>query len=136
VAQRSRRKPVPRNRTIQYQKVAEHFFVAAKHALQLEYWTAAGVLIVHSAIAYADALCVKQSGQKSSGENHEDAVALLEEVVAGGEEKERAINQLRRIIEEKTKMSYLGDLYTARQAEELWKRLERFRDWADRVLNR
>lgn len=120
MAQRSRRKPVPRNRTTQYQKVAEHFFVAAKDALQLEYWTAAGVLIVHSAIAYADALCVKQSGQKSSGENHEDAVALLEEVVAGGEEKERAVNQLRRIIEEKTKVSYLGDLYTARQAEELW----------------
>ena len=136
MAQRSRRKPVPRNRAIHYQKVAEHFFVAAKDALRLEYWTAAGVLIVHSAIAFVDALCVKQSGQKSSGENHEDAVALLEEVVAGGEEKERAVNQLRRIIEEKSKVSYLGDLYTASQAEELWKRLERFRDWADGVLNR
>ncbi|MCX6141913.1 MAG: HEPN domain-containing protein [Ignavibacteriales bacterium] len=136
MAQRSRRKAVPRNRALQYQKVAEHFYLAARDALRLEYWTAAGVLIVHSAIAYADALCVKQAGQKSSGENHEDAVALLEEVVAGGEEKDRAVNQLRRIIEEKTKVSYLGDLYTARQAQELWKRLERFHDWAVGVLNR
>jgi hypothetical protein len=136
VAPRSRRKPVSRNHFIQYQKVAEHFFVAAKDALELEYWTAAGVLIVHSAIAFVDALCVKQSGQRSSGENHEDAIALLEEVVAGGDEKERAVNQIRRIVEEKTKVSYLGDLYTSKQAEELWKRLERFRDWAVGVLER
>jgi hypothetical protein len=104
--------------------------------LELEYWTAAGLLIVHSAIAYTDALCIQQSGQKSSGDNHEDAVALLDEVVAGGEEKTKAINQLRRIIEEKTKVSYLGDLYSSAQAEELWKRLKRYRDWAVAILNR
>ena len=136
MAKRSRRTSVPRIRSRQYQSVAEHFFVAAKDSLELEYWTAAGLLIVHSAIAYTDALCIQQSGQKSSGDNHEDAVALLDEVVAGGEEKTKAINQLRRIIEEKTKVSYLGDLYSSAQAEELWKRLKRYRDWAVAILNR
>jgi len=136
VARRGRRSSVPRNRYKQYQTVAEHFFAAANQALELEHWTAAGLLIVHSAIAYADALCIQQSGQKSSGENHEDAVALLDEVVAGGDEKTKAVNQLRRMIEEKTKVSYLGDLYSSAQAEELWKRLKRFRTWAETVLNR
>ncbi len=114
MSKRGRRTSVSRNRYREYQTVAEHFFAAANDALELEYWTAAGLLIVHSAIAYTDALCIQQSGQKSSGENHEDAIALLDEVVAGGDEKAKAINQLRRIIEEKTRVSYLGDLYSPR----------------------
>lgn len=104
--------------------------------MELGYWTAAGVLIVHSAIAYADALTIRLSGQKSAGEDHEDAVALIAEVVAGGEEKTKAVNQLRRIIEEKTRVSYLGDLYEPKETRELWKRLERFREWAKGILNR
>lgn len=136
MANRSRRKSVQRNQYRQYQKVAEHFFVAASDSIDMGYWTAAGVLIVHSAIAYVDALCIQQSGQRSAGENHVDAIALLDEVISDGEEKASAMNQLRRIIEEKTKVSYLGDLYSAKQAEDLWKRLKRFRQWAERILNR
>jgi hypothetical protein len=104
--------------------------------MELEYWTAAGVLIVHAAIAYADALSIKLSGQKSAGEDHEDAVTLIDEVVEGGEEKTRAVNQLRRIIEEKTRVSYIGDLYGPSETRELWKRLERFREWARSILGR
>ncbi len=104
--------------------------------MELEYWTAAGVLIVHSAIAFADALCIKLSGVRSASENHEDTVTLVESVVADREGKANAINQLRRIIEEKTKVSYLGELYSASQSKEMWKRLERFRKWALVVLQR
>jgi hypothetical protein len=116
--------------------VADHFFDAAQTAMALEYWTAAGVLIVHSAIAYADARSIRLSGQKSAGENHEDAIALLETIVADSEEKIKALNQLRRIIMEKTAVSYMGEMFSASQTKELWKRLERFRFWAERVLSR
>ena len=93
MSKRGRRTSVSRNRYREYQTVAEHFFAAANDALELEYWTAAGLLIVHSAIAYTDALCVQQSGQKSSGENHEDAIALLdEESPAGTRKRRRSIN--------------------------------------------
>src|SRR3972149_1823162 len=128
MAERRGRKSVPRHRYKEYQNVAEHFYDAAKDSMELEYWTAAGVLIVHSAIAYADALSIKLSGQKSAGEDHEDAVALIADVVADGEEKTTAINQLRRILEEKTRVSYLGDLYGPTDTREMWKRLERFRE--------
>jgi len=136
MAERRGRKSVPRHRYNEYQNVAENFYDAAKDSMELEYWTAAGVIIVHSAIAYADALSIKLSGTKSVGENHEDAVTLVESIVAESEGKAQAINQLRRIIEEKTKVSYLGELYSASQAKEMWKRLERFRKWAKQILQR
>lgn len=136
MTRRRSRKAVDRTRYREYHEVAEHFFEAARSSMDLEYWTAAGVLIVHAAIAYADALAIRLSGQKSAGEDHEDAVALIVDVVAGGEEKTRAINQLRRIVEEKTRVSYLGDLYSPAETRELWKRLERFRQWARGILNR
>lgn len=136
MAKRRGRKNVNRAQFIKYQKTAEHFYDAAKNSIELEDWTAACVLIVHSAIAYTDALCIKLSGQKSIGENHEDAITLVDDISAGGEEKVKAINQLKRIIEEKTKVSYLGELYTFSQTKEMWKRLERFREWAISILNR
>lgn len=136
MAKRGRRTAVHRSKYRQYQRVADHFFVAAKDSMDLEYWTAAGVLIVHSGIAYADALCIQKAGEKSSGENHEDALTLLDEVIAGELEKTNAISQLRRIVEEKTKVSYLGNLYSAKQCEGLWRRLSGFRKWAEGILNR
>lgn len=136
MAERRGRKSVPRHRYKEYQNVAEHFYDAAKDSMELEYWTAAGVLIVHSAIAFTDALCIKLAGVKSFGENHEDAVTLVESIVAESEGKSQAINQLRRIIQEKTKVSYLGELYSSSQAKEMWKRLERFRKWAKQILQR
>lgn len=136
MAKRRGRKAVERSRYREYMSVAEHFYSAAKDSMELEYWTAAGLLIVHSAIAFADALCIKLSGQKSVGENHEETISLLETVAAGDEEKSKALGQLRRLIEEKTKVSYLGELYSPAAAKEMWKRLEGFREWAVRILTR
>ena len=136
MVERRGRKSVPRHNFKKYFDVAEHFYKAAKDSLELDYWTASGVLIVHSAIAYSDALCIKLSGIKSIGENHEDAIALLESTVGETVEKSSALNQLRRIIEEKTRVSYLGELYTPSQTKEMMKRLERFRKWTLEILNR
>ena len=133
---RTSRKTVDRLRYQDYKKVGEHFFEAGEIAIEYSYWTAAGVLIVHSAIAYVDAISIKLSSQKSSSENHEDAITLIDSVVADGKEKEKAINQLRRIIAEKTRVSYAGDLYDQKSIEEMWKRLERFRTWATGILER
>jgi hypothetical protein len=116
--------------------VADHFYDAGRDAIDLGYWTAAGVLIVHAAIAYADALCIQQGGVRSGADDHEGAVVLLEQVLPSGEENSMAVQQLRRIIEEKTKVSYLGELYSQRQTRALWGRLDRFRQWAKRLLQR
>jgi HEPN domain-containing protein len=129
-------KSIDRSRYREYQRVAEHFCDAAKDSVDLEYWTAAAVLIVHAAIAYADALCIKVAGQRSVGDSHEHVVALLEELVAGRDEKKQALHQLRFIIEEKTRVSYLGEMISPSQTKELLKRLERFREWVLSILTR
>jgi hypothetical protein len=136
MTKRRGRKSLPRHRYKEFQSVADHFYNAAKDSMELDYWTAAGVLIVHSAIAYADSLCIKLAGVRSIGESHEDAVTLVENVVGETGEKSSAINQLRQIVEEKTKVSYLGELYSSSQTKEMWKRLERFRKWAKEILAR
>ena len=136
MTRRTGRKSVERSRYRDYERVADHFFEAARDAMELEYWTAAGVLIVHSAIAYSDALCIQQSGVRSAADDHEEAAALLEQALPPGDHISKAVQQLRRIIDEKTKVSYLGELYRRAQAHALWGRLDRFRRWAKRVLQR
>lgn len=106
------KKSIPKHKFKDYKNVAEHFYNAAEDSMDLEYYTAAGVLIVHSAIA------------------------LVESIVIDTEEKKKAVNQLYRIIEEKTKVSYLGELYTISQTKDMWKRLERYRKWAIEILER
>lgn len=114
--------------------VAEHFAKAADASMELEYWTAAGVLIVHSVIALTDALCIKLSGQRSAGDDHEGAVEFVDALLPAGEEKRKAIAQLRRIIEEKTRVSYLGILYAPREVHGMWKRLQQYRAWVLGIL--
>jgi hypothetical protein len=136
MARRTARKSVDRSRYREYEQVADHFYEAARDAIDLEYWTAAGVLIVHAAIAYADALCIQQAGVRSGADNHEEAAALLEQSVPSNESTSNAIRHLRRIIDEKTKVSYLGELYSRSQTKTLWARLDRFRQWAKKILQR
>jgi ABC-type transport system involved in cytochrome bd biosynthesis fused ATPase/permease subunit len=136
MARRTARKSVERTRYHEYEQVANHFFEAARDAMELEYWTAAGVLIVHAAIAYADALCIQQAGVRSGADNHEEAIVLLEQALPASEGTSSAIKHLRRIIDEKTKVSYLGELYSRSQTKALWDHLDRFRLLAKKILQR
>ncbi len=101
ITKRRGHKNVDRSRYREYQQVAEHFYSASQTSQELEYWTAAGVLMVHSAIAFADALCIKISCQRSVGESHENTIVLLDSLLPKNKENEQAFNQLKRIIEEK-----------------------------------
>jgi hypothetical protein len=114
--------------------VAESFYRGAELAREFEYWNASGVLIVHAAIAPADAIAIRLAGVKSRGEDHHETIALLEEVVAPGEEKKKALQHLRRIIDHKNAVSYSGEIYARTDIELLWKQVERFREWAMDVL--
>ena len=115
-------------------KVAESFYGGAEVAREFEYWNAAGVLIVHAAIAFADAVSIKLGGVKSRGEDHHDTIALLEELVAPGQEKKKALLQLRRIIDHKNAVSYSGNVYEKADIEQLWRQVNRFKEWANDVL--
>jgi hypothetical protein len=127
---------VDRARSADYLTVAENFFKAAELAREFEYWNAAGLLIVHAAIAFADAICVKLGGVKSRGEDHHEAIALLDELTAVSQRQKGALNQFRKIIDHKTSVSYAGDVYSRADVELLWRLVVRFRDWAMGVLEK
>jgi hypothetical protein len=135
MARKSKRKSVDRSKSNSYKIVADNFIQGAEVAREFEYWNAAGVLIVHAAIALSDALAIKIGGVKSQGENHYDAIALLDELVESSPEKKKALNQLRMIIDHKTSVSYSGDLYDRKDVDLLWKQLDRFRTWANLLLH-
>ena len=115
--------------------VAENFYKGADVAREYEYWNAACVLIVHTAIALADAIATKTGGVKSRGEDHHEAIALLEELLAPNDERKKALQQLRRIIDHKNAVSYGGNIYTRSDTDQLWRQLNRFRQWAQNVLS-
>ena len=116
--------------------MADNFRSGAETAKAFDYWNAAGVLIIHAAIAYTDALTIKIGGVKSQGDDHMAVVDLVREVVELDNSGETALNHLWRMIQEKNAVSYQGEIYTCQDVEKLWKQLERYKAWALSLLGR
>lgn len=114
--------------------MGESFAQAAELAMQFQYWNAAGVLLVHAAIALTDALTVKVGGVKSAGEDHMLGADLLESVLAVDAEGKKAIGHFRAIIQEKNLVSYGGQIYRQEDIRRMARHLTRFRIWVDRLL--
>ena len=129
-----RRRQVDRSRWRQFHAVADNFVRAAEVASDLEYWNAAGVLIVHAAIALTDALTVKVGGVKSAAEDHRLAADLLETVLTVDPERKKAIGHLRGLLEEKILVAYSGEIYRREDIRRMHRHLERYRNWANRLL--
>ncbi len=131
---KTNRVKVNREKSFDYASVADNFTKGAELAKEFGYWNAAGVLIVHAAIAYTDAITIKVAGVKSRGEDHTETTRLVEEVVALDEDGRKALNKLRRLIEEKNLVSYRGEIYRRDDIEKMWKLLERYKNWAVEII--
>jgi len=131
---KSRRKSVPASQWTQFHHLAGVFKDAASLAREFEYWNAAGVLIVHSAIAFTDALTVKIGGVKSRSDDHYQTGQLVQEVFALDADGKRALRHFFAVIEEKTLVSYSGKIYRRSDITSLWKHLERYQKWVESVL--
>ena len=92
------------------------------------------MLLVHAAIALTDALTIKVGGVKSAGEDHMLAADLLETVLAVDAEAKRAIGHLRALIQEKTLVSYSGEIYRHEDVRRMARHLNRYRAWTDGLL--
>lgn len=129
-----RRRHVERARWRQFRSVGENFVKAAEVAAEFEYWNAAGVLLVHAAIALTDALTVKIGGVKSAGEDHMLAASLLEAVVALDADGKKAVGHFRALMQEKTLVSYSGEIYRREDIRRMGRHLDHYRAWANRLL--
>jgi len=135
MSNKSPRKRVDSFRYKDFIEVAKNFYEGAKIAYEYDYYNAAGVLIVHSAIAYSDAISIKYKGIKIQGDNHYEIISLLEDLIAQSEKKKKALVQLKHIIDHKNRVSYSGDIYLKKDIEMLWKYMDRFKAWVDELLN-
>ena len=132
---RGRRRQVERPQWRQFLAVAENFTQAAELAKTFEYWNAAGVLIVHAAIALTDAITVKVGGVKSASPDHAVAADILEEIVAIDAEGKKAVAHLRAVLEEKSLVSYSGHIYHQEDIRRMSRHAARYQAWARQFLS-
>jgi len=126
---------VDKSSYIQYKKIATNFYLGALSEKEAGRWNSCGVLLIHSAIAYADSVTIKFGGIKSRSENHLDLIRLLDTLLPESEGKTTALNQLERLITHKTSVSYSGEDYDRKDIDKLLKHLERFKEWTEKQLN-
>ena len=134
MAKKIRRIEIDRGEAGSFRAAAEQFMKAARLARDHGYGTAAGLLFVHAGIAYSDAVSIRLAGVRSTSDNHHDAVALLGETAARIKDRERAAQHLHRLIDEKSRVAYTGEILKKPEVEALENHAERFRAWCAPIL--
>lgn len=102
------------NKYLDFVKVSNDFRNGCESAYTFEYYNAAGVLIIHAAIALADAITIKLSGKKSSGDSHYDIIELLRLVTPNSIYKNKSLDQFKKLIDHKTRSHIMG-IYTTKR---------------------
>lgn len=123
------------NKSKGFISVAKNFEEAAYLAFEYEYYNAAGVLYIHSAIAYADAITIKLGSIKSSGDNHYQVIHLLESVVPPNRADKKAITNFKSLIDHKNLISYTGDIYHKKDIDKIMRYFNKYKDWVNLILD-
>jgi hypothetical protein len=119
------------NKHLDFEKISKDFASGCDSAYAFEYYNASGVLIIHAAIALADSVTIKLAGKKCSGESHYNIMDLLRLVTPPSSSKTKALDQFKKLIDHKNKVSYHGDIYYKKDVDKLIKYFERFKLWID-----
>lgn len=134
MARKTSRSRVERSSAAGYAAAAGQFFEVAGLARQMAYWNAAGVLYVHAAIAVADAASIRLMGMKSTSDNHLDAVHLFDQATRDERGQAEAVQHLRRIIDEKNRVSYTGATFKESELRAMALHAERLREFCEKVI--
>lgn len=99
------------------------------------YGTAIGILCVHAAIAYSDAICIKLGGRKSTDRDHTRVADLLNELI-GEKPNKKQITMLRKILAIKNEIEYGGEFYQIESAARTLRQIQQLAEWAESILLR
>jgi len=107
-------KPIDKHFYLNYLKKAEEFLQQAVKAIEDRKWNTAVSLFIHSGICAADALCVSNLGVRSSEQNHEEVVQLINKLNL----KDSGIQarQLLNLLDFKNSAEYSEDLMNEKNA--------------------
>jgi hypothetical protein len=118
----------------QFYYLSGKFHDGAVLAMENENYNSAGVLIIHAAIACADAITIKLSSCKSSGDNHYEVIKLLQESVPDSAAAKSALLHFEKLIDHKNAVSYQGKLFMKSDIDMLLKHYTRFAACGKSVL--
>lgn len=124
-------KKIEAHKHLDFENISKDFASGCDSAYAFEYYNAAGVLIIHAAIALADSITIKLAGKKCSGDSHYDIIELLRQVTPPSSNKSKALDQFKKLIDHKNQVSYQGDIYYKKDVDKLLKYFERFKSWAE-----
>lgn len=114
-----------------YLKKAKEFYQTMYQAEKAENWNAVGLNGVHCVISLIDALLVKNSGLRSSEEDHAKVIDLLNsslgQKIKDVTQKSQTAN---RIIARKNLVAYENREFLQSEALDMIKQVQRFYDWA------
>jgi hypothetical protein len=100
------------------------------------YASAAALLAVHSAISYSDAVLLGLDSKRPRGENHQEAVTALKRACSRARVDHQGIGHLQKLLSVKTDVSYGEKRVDDEKVEALCIAAERFRVWAERILQK
>jgi hypothetical protein len=100
------------------------------------YASAAVLLAVHSAISYSDAVLIGLGGTRPRGENHREAVTALRRACNRAKVDQHGIAHYQKLVSTKTDISYGEKRVQDERVEALCITAERFRVWAERILQK
>lgn len=125
-----------RSRAIGYQAIARSLLDTARGLdtiAEPRYGNGLGIICVHAAIAYTDALTIAYRGLKSVDGDHTRAAEVL--VHALGQRADDAqLRRLKRVLNAKSQVSYGGKYYTLDEGRELFSDVTRYGSWAEEML--
>jgi LmbE family N-acetylglucosaminyl deacetylase len=98
------------------------------------YSAAVGVLAVHSAISYSDAVQIKLSGKRTKPQDHQRAVRATKAACQSARIESRGVAYLEKLLSAKTDVSYGDARVDNRRIEFLYQAARAFRAWAESIL--
>lgn len=125
-------KHIDKTRYPGYLEKAQEFFEAMGHNLVEGRYAAAASAGVHCAILAADACCIFITGGKCSSQRHLDLVPLIERLSLP--QAAEAAKHLEQVLDIKSYVEYTGDSYSAKEAKQVQKHVERFFHWVRSAL--
>lgn len=135
-----RRKTVDPDQAEKYRRVGAALVESARALLTVadegdRFGNAIGIVAVHAAIAYTDALTVSYAGFKSTEGDHRKAADALQGALTHRAEPGK-LTLLRSILGVKDEVSYAGTFYRVEDAERVLTRTLEFAAWAEELLRR
>jgi HEPN domain-containing protein len=126
-----RTRPVAPHQVVQFLQKAEEFLHTAEEALTEGWNSPAAGNAVHAGINACDAILGARTGERSAGQDHDQAADLLEALPVIGRD---AANRLRRLVSMKTKAEYDPAPISAKDAAQACERAKSLVELATRVV--